>query len=107
VVDDARLSDFIVPSIVRRGSVSIAISTAGKSPALARKIRTTLEGQLDDQYAELALIIEGVRREAKRMKLKISSKRWQDAIDLGQMLRLIKQGDSKKARDVLLERLVK
>lgn len=107
VVDDASLSDFIVPSIVRRGSVSIAVSTAGKSPALARKIRTTLEGQLDDQYAELALIIEGVRREVKRLKLKISSKHWQDAIDLEQMLRMIKQGDSDRARAVLLERLAK
>ena len=107
VVDDAGLSDFIVPSIVRRGSISIAISTAGKSPALARKLRTRLEGELDDAYAELALLIEGVRREAKRLKLKISSKRWQEAIDLDYMLRLIKQGKGKKAHDILLERLSK
>jgi len=107
VVDDPALSDFIVPSIVRRGSVSIAISTAGKSPALARKIRIMLEGKLDGEYAELALLIEGVRREAKRRKLKVSSKRWQEAIDLDYMLRLIKQGNSEKARDFLLERLSK
>lgn len=107
VVDDARHSDFIVPSIVRRGSVSIAVSTGGKSPALARKIRTRLESQIDEQYAELALIIEGVRREARRLKLKISSKRWQEAIDLDQMLRLIKQGEGKRAGDILLEELSK
>ena len=107
VVDDASLSDFILPSIVRRGSVSIAISTAGKSPALARKIRIMLERKLDGEYAELALLIEGVRREAKRLKLKISSQRWQEAIDLDTLLQLIKQGDSEKARDVLLERLSK
>ena len=107
VVDDAGLSDFIVPSIVRRGSVSIAISTAGKSPALARKLRSKLEGELDEEYAELALLIEGVRREAKKLKLKISSKRWQEAIDLDDMLRLIKLGKSKKAHDILLERLSK
>lgn len=107
VVDDARLSDFIVPSIVRRGSVSIAVSTGGKSPALARKIRTRLESQIDEQYAELALVIEGVRREARRLKLKISSKRWQEAIDLDQMLLLIRQGESKKAGDILLEKLGK
>ena len=107
VVDDPGLSDFIVPSIVRRGSVSIAISTAGKSPALARKIRIMLEGKLDGEYAELALLIEGVRREVKRRKLKVSSKQWQEAIDLDYMLRLIKQGNSEKARDVLLERLSK
>jgi siroheme synthase-like protein len=107
VVDDPGLSDFIVPAIVRRGSVSIAVSTAGKSPALARKIRIMLEGKLDNEYAELALLVEGVRREAKRLKLKISGKRWQEAIDLDYMLGLIKQGKSEKARDVLLERLSK
>jgi len=107
VVDDAGLSDFIVPSIVRRGSVSIAISTAGKSPALARKLRARLEGELADEYADLALLIEGVRREAKKLKLKISSKRWQEAIDLDYMLLLLKQGDSEKARAILLERLSK
>ena len=107
VVDDAGLSDFIVPSIVRRGSVSIAISTAGKSPALARKLRARLEGELAEEYAELALLIEGVRREAKKLKLKISSKRWQEAIDLDYMLLLLKQGDSEKARAILLERLSK
>ncbi|MCX5996473.1 MAG: bifunctional precorrin-2 dehydrogenase/sirohydrochlorin ferrochelatase [Chloroflexi bacterium] len=107
VVDDPGLSDFIVPSIVRRGSISIAISTAGKSPALARKLRSKLEGELDDKYAELALLIEGVRREVKNLKLKVSSKQWQEAIDLELMLDLIRQGNSQKARAILLERLSK
>ena len=107
VVDDVELSDFIVPSIVRRGSVSIAISTAGKSPALARKLRARLEGELAEEYAELALLIEGVRREAKRLKLKISAKRWQEAIDLNDMLLLLKQGKIEKARAILLENLCK
>ena len=107
VVDDAGLSDFIVPSIVRRGSVSVAISTAGKSPALARKLRTRLEGELAQEYEELALLIEGVRREVKKLKLKISSKRWQEAIDLDDMLFLLKHGDSEKARAILLENLRK
>ena len=107
VVDDPGLSDFIVPSIVRRGSVSIAISTAGKSPALARKLRSKLEGELDDKYAELALLIEGVRREVKSLKIKVSSKQWQEAIDLDLMLDLIRQGHSRKARAILLERLSK
>ena len=107
IVDDPGLSDFIVPAIVRRGSVSIAISTAGKSPALARKLRSKLEGELDDKYAELALLIEGVRREVKSLKPKVSSKRWQEAIDLDLMLDLIRQGNSQKAREILIERLCK
>ncbi|MEE9583625.1 MAG: bifunctional precorrin-2 dehydrogenase/sirohydrochlorin ferrochelatase, partial [Dehalococcoidales bacterium] len=39
VVDDAENSDFIVPSYLRRGEITIAVSTSGRSPALARKIR--------------------------------------------------------------------
>ncbi len=51
VVDDAENSDFILPSYLRRGDVTVAISTAGRSPALARKIRTRLEKNFGDEYA--------------------------------------------------------
>src|SRR4030042_230398 len=54
VVDDPRASDFIVPSMVRRGDITIAISTAGKSPALARKLRSLLEATLPAGDAFLA-----------------------------------------------------
>lgn len=43
VVDDPEHADFFVPAVVRRGSLQIAISTGGKSPYLARKIREDLE----------------------------------------------------------------
>ena len=43
VVDVTELCDFIAPSVVKRGAVTIAISTAGSSPALARKIRELME----------------------------------------------------------------
>ena len=46
VVDDAEDSAFIVPSCLRRGNITIAVSTAGSSPALARKIRTRLKKTL-------------------------------------------------------------
>jgi len=51
VVDVPDLCDFFYPSIVRRGDLQIAVSTAGKSPSLAQKIRQELEKQFGAGYA--------------------------------------------------------
>jgi precorrin-2 dehydrogenase/sirohydrochlorin ferrochelatase len=51
VVDVPDLCDFFYPSIVRRGDLQIAISTAGQSPSLAQKIRQQLEKQFGPAYA--------------------------------------------------------
>jgi precorrin-2 dehydrogenase/sirohydrochlorin ferrochelatase len=49
-VDEPERCDFYYPALVRRGDLQIAISTAGKSPALARRIREELEVQFDSGY---------------------------------------------------------
>ena len=105
VVDDAANSDFILPSLVRRGDITIAISTAGKSPALARKIRTRLEKVFGDEYASLALLIDEVRTEVKRQGIKVDGDAWQDAIDLDLLLELVRKGDSEKAGSILFNNL--
>ncbi len=51
VVDVPDLCDFFYPAVVRRGDLQIAISTAGRSPSLAQKIRQQLEKQYDTGYA--------------------------------------------------------
>lgn len=51
VVDVPDLCDFFYPSIVRRGDLQIAVSTAGNSPSLAQKIRQQLEKQFGPAYA--------------------------------------------------------
>jgi precorrin-2 dehydrogenase / sirohydrochlorin ferrochelatase len=51
IVDVPDLCDFFYPSIVRRGDLQIAVSTAGKSPSLAQKIRQQLEKQFGPAYA--------------------------------------------------------
>jgi len=107
VVDDPVLSDFIVPSIIRRGSLAIAVSTSGKSPALARKIRSRLEDEFGQEYASLVLVIEKARRQAKKQGLKISSTNWQEAIDLDFMIALIRKGRGEEAGKALLDRLRK
>ena len=52
-VDEAIHSDFLFPAIIRRGDLVIAISTSGKRPALARKIRQELEFLFGQEYGEL------------------------------------------------------
>ncbi len=61
VVDEPELCDFIVPSVVKRGDLLIAISTSGKSPALARRIRMELEERFGDEYACLLEILGKIR----------------------------------------------
>jgi precorrin-2 dehydrogenase/sirohydrochlorin ferrochelatase len=107
VVDNPVLSDFIVPSIMRRGSLGIAVSTSGKSPALARKIRSRLEDEFGKEYESLVSIVEKVRRQIKSQGLKVSSRDWQETIDLDAMIALIKKGRDAEAGEALLERLRK
>ncbi len=107
VVDDAESSDFIVPSCMRRGDVTIAISTAGRSPALARKIRTRLEKDFGDEYASLALLIDEVRAEVKRQGIEVDGNAWQEALDLDLLSDLLRRGDNEKAKATLLSNLRK
>jgi len=105
VVDDAENSDFIVPSYLRRGELTIAVSTSGRSPALARKIRTRLEKELGNEYASLICLIGEIRAEVTREGIKIDDDRWQEALDLDLLLELLKRGDEEKAKAILLSNL--
>jgi len=62
VVDVPDLCDFFYPSIVRRGDLQIAISTAGQSPSLAQKIRQQLEKQFGPAYAAWVAELGETRR---------------------------------------------
>ena len=63
VIDDQKLSNFIVPSCVKRGDLVISISTGGKSPSLASKIRKDLEIQYDDSYEEYLILLGELREQ--------------------------------------------
>jgi siroheme synthase-like protein len=65
VVDVPPLCNFILPAIVRTGPLAIAISTAGASPALAKRIKREIEGQFGEPYARLAVLLNEVRGWAK------------------------------------------
>ena len=65
VVDRPDHCDFILPSVLRRGELQIAVSTGGRSPALAREIRRRLEGLFGPGYAELVRRVGADRRRAR------------------------------------------
>jgi precorrin-2 dehydrogenase/sirohydrochlorin ferrochelatase len=65
VVDVPPLCNFILPAIVRSGPLAIAISTAGASPALAKRMKREIEGQFGESYARLAVLLNEVRGWAK------------------------------------------
>jgi len=65
VVDVPPLCNFILPAIIRTGPLAIAISTAGASPALAKRIRDEIAEEYGEPYARLAVLLNGVRGWAK------------------------------------------
>src|SRR3984957_7349353 len=65
VVDDREASRFIVPALIDRDPVLVAISTGGTSPVLARRLRERLEALIPKRFGELALWLQALRRTAR------------------------------------------
>jgi precorrin-2 dehydrogenase/sirohydrochlorin ferrochelatase len=61
VVDYPREGNFILPALVQRGALTLAISTSGQSPALARQIRQDLEQRFGVEYADFLQLMGAVR----------------------------------------------
>lgn len=64
VVDTPELCNFIVPSVVKRGHLTIAISTSGISPAMSRTIRKEIEGHYKKEFEQFFKSLQFIRREA-------------------------------------------
>jgi len=65
IVDVPPLCNFILPAIVRTGPLAIAISTAGASPALAKRMKREISDLFGDEYATLAVMLNDARGWAK------------------------------------------
>ncbi len=102
--DDQKHCDFILPSVVRKGKITLAASTSGASPALARRLREELDAYLTDDMPALADLLAEVRQEIRKRGLKVDSDTWQQAID-GQLRVLLAQRKYGQARARLIERL--
>jgi siroheme synthase-like protein len=105
VVDKPDISDFIVPSYFRRGDIIVAVSTSGRSPALARKIRGELERDFKAEYAQLAVIANEVRNELKQRGVTVSGDDWQEVLNLNSLIELIRRGKNQEAREIMLTKL--
>ena len=104
--DDPANCDFILPAVVRRPPLTLAISTSGGSPAVARRVREELSEYLDADTSSLADLIAEVRRDLRRLNAfrPISADAWQSAMD-GQVRILLAQRRRGQAKALLLSRL--
>ena len=102
--DDPANCDFILPAVVRSGSVVLAASTGGTSPALARRLREDLTAFLDEGYGPLGDVLAAVRAEVRAAGQRIDPEAWQRAID-AKLRTLVAQGRIEAARQRLRKAL--
>jgi uroporphyrin-III C-methyltransferase/precorrin-2 dehydrogenase/sirohydrochlorin ferrochelatase len=108
VVDDGEASRFIVPAIVDRDPVLVAISTGGASPVLARRLRERLEALIPRGIGELASWLKALRKTTReRLRNPDERRRFFEAVVDGPAARRFIDGDQRGARRIaqlLLER---
>jgi siroheme synthase-like protein len=102
--DDPKHCDFILPSVVRKGKITLAASTSGTSPALARRLREELDAYLTEDMPALADLLAEVRTEIRRLGIKVENDQWQQAID-GKLRVMLAQRRYGQARAHLISRL--
>ena len=102
-VDDPPNCSFIAPSIVQRGPVTLAISTGGVSPALARKLRESLQVSDDLAWADLASVLAATRARLREIGLlsSIDPEIWQRCIT-PELLAIAQEGRETEAIETLL-----
>ncbi|HYM14660.1 MAG TPA: bifunctional precorrin-2 dehydrogenase/sirohydrochlorin ferrochelatase [Dehalococcoidia bacterium] len=102
--DDPEHCDFILPAVVRKGKITLAASTSGASPALARRLREELNDYLTEDMPALADLLAEVRQEVRARGIKVENDTWQRAID-GPLRALLAQRKYGQARARLLRGL--
>jgi precorrin-2 dehydrogenase / sirohydrochlorin ferrochelatase len=65
IVDVPKISNFIVPSVIKKGGLIIAVSTSGMAPCLSKKIRIDLTKNFLPRYIKLLKVVDAVRKELK------------------------------------------
>jgi precorrin-2 dehydrogenase/sirohydrochlorin ferrochelatase len=104
VVDVPPLCNFILPAIIRTGPLAIAISTAGASPALAKRIRDEIADEYGEPYARLAILLNEVRGWAKgTLPTYQDRKVFFESIVNGDPdpIQLLRRGDEHAVRDLI------
>ncbi len=102
IVDSPELCSFIIPSIVDRSPVVVAVSSSGASPVLARLLRARLETLIPSGYGQLASLVQGFRDRVKA-RFSTSNKRrlfWEDVLQ-GPIAELLFAGRAEAAHAAL------
>lgn len=108
VVDNPKLCGFIMPSIIDRTPVQIAISTGGASPVLARLLRAKLETMIPSAYGRLATLVDEFRGKVKeRFSGSNDIRQFWEKILQGPVAELLIAGKDKLAREALEEAVAK
>jgi len=102
--DDPARCDFILPSVLRRGAVTVAVSTGGQSPTMARLVREELDALLPRDVAVLTDVVANVRSALSEDGVSLDAERWRQALD-GELRSLVAAGRTTEARARLRERL--
>jgi siroheme synthase-like protein len=102
--DDPDHCDFILPAVIRRGDLAVAVSTGGISPAVTRAIREELDEYFHADYARFVQIAGEVRKELREKSVSPGAGAWNRALQ-GNFRRLIKEGKPVQAKELLLEML--
>ena len=102
--DDPARCDFILPAVFRRGALTVAVSTGGVSPTMARLVREELEARLPDDLALLTDVMGDVRRSLREGGIALDAERWWQALD-GELRSLAAAGRTAEAQARLKERL--
>ncbi len=104
VVDVTPLCEFIVPAIVDKGSIHIAISTEGRSPALARTLKEDLQRMVGAEYTEINDVLGTLRESAKSvLPTDVDRKRFFDGIIARGVLDMLRDGRRAEAYRVIAE----
>jgi precorrin-2 dehydrogenase/sirohydrochlorin ferrochelatase len=101
-VDDPQHCSFIVPAVVTRGDLTVAISTGGKSPAAARLVKERIAEVLGDEYAALVRLLGGQRGKMKDAVAgqTARARTWKRMIDAG-VLEALRKGDRADAAKIV------
>ena len=102
--DDPARCDFILPSVLRRGALTVAVSTGGTSPALARTVREELELYFTQEYESLAKLAAEVREELSNRSITVPFETWRRALS-GEVRQLLMHNDFTRAKSHLLKEL--
>ena len=102
--DEPARCEFILPAVIRRGRLVVAVSTGGASPAAARAIREELEAYLTEDHATLVEMAAEAREDLRRRAVSTGPARWRRTLD-GGLRRLIADKRYRQARARLARNL--